>query len=86
MGDMLEVQCRACGSISHTIAGALMAGPIVRCDTCGKTDVIPLHRFDEGPLPPSPCSCGGTLRSDAPIRCDACRSTEVDLEVQGIAD
>ena len=106
MGTMLEVECRECGSISGTIDGALMAGPIARCDTCGRMAVITLRELDElvatdpalerlppplfrgevGQRPLRPCECGGTLRFDAPIRCDVCHSTAVTTRSEGIAD
>jgi hypothetical protein len=33
-----------------------------------------------------PCSCGGSFVEDAPVRCPACRSTDVAPRVDGMLD
>ena len=51
MGDLFEVVCRDCDATGHTVTQAVMRGPIVRCDTCGETEVLPViehvSRMDE---------------------------------------
>jgi len=81
--------CNSCGVTTEQIDGPLMGGFNPRCDTCGATTFVPLQMVTEdssrnGAVDHSritamagPCACGGLFAEDSPIRCPACRSTEV---------
>ena len=101
MGTLLHVRCSDCGANGEQVAGIVMRGQVVRCDTCGNTTVVPvanLRLADRRPPTESgatdhgadeiaeTCECGGRFRHDAPIRCRTCHSHHVSTLPVGSAD
>ena len=101
MGTLLHVRCSDCGADGEQVAGIVMRGQVVRCDTCGDTTAVPVanrRRADRGPQTESgttdhgadeiaeTCECGGSFRPDAPVRCRTCHSRRVSTLPVGRAD
>ena len=93
MGEMASPKCRACGhEWERELLGGTMTVVIYRCTRCAKARGVNVTMLSDAGLPDAPwdlpaakvdkllgqCECGGHFRSDAPLRCPACNSTDVD--------
>ena len=87
MGVECNAICLDCGCQFTVFYGGGFEFNLLRCDTCGEVDIVPiekaepswLSRFFKRLKGPKRCSCGGRFRRDAPIRCVACKSTNIEL-------
>jgi hypothetical protein len=97
MAQILEVDCRACGTCETQLDGPIFAGYRPRCQRCGEPRLVSLDRAlpieqdqqtrEEWVVEQAgTCRCGGRFSTSAPIRCSACRSVDVSTTVQGTAD
>ena len=87
MALMLKTTCRRCGESGYQMDGPLMSGYQPRCEECGQTRLVPWQTDRQSVTEAAgTCDCGGRFTTDAPLRCPSCRSTELDVEHEGIAD
>jgi len=96
MGLLVQTTCRLCSTVAQQIDGPLMSGYRPRCVDCGEARLVTPDRLGEDAEPSAwerqvtvlagTCSCGGWFTVDAPLRCPHCRSSEVEVEVEGTAD
>ena len=101
MAQMLNVSCKDCGTEEVQLDGPVMAGYRPRCEQCGNTRLVSwnstagnasVERLNGEAKDRAiadgagTCVCGGRFSLDAPLRCSACRSTDVITTYVGNAD
>lgn len=79
MGQTLTIKCPKCGKQYKWSSGpGFIVVETLHCDRCGKEKVRKRSdAFEPGYLE---CSCGGTFKDDAPVRCPKCKKVIEDVE------
>lgn len=87
MGHTFEAICKACETRFEVSEGSGMIAMPYHCENCGKEwwwEFGPGGPTGKEPNPPT-CECGGTFSLDAPPRCPACRSTDLERDPNGMS-
>jgi hypothetical protein len=79
MGQIVNYRCGACDSSFSWMSGSGTFTKMAHCGTCGVAHAWPLHggRRKTQVTKTQKCSCGGTVRLDAKVRCPGCKGTDV---------
>jgi hypothetical protein len=79
MGVAYDAICNSCNHRFRVFDGGTFITEQFRCSRCGRTKSVDRIKPCGEPMPlkHKKCRCGGTYTTTSPVRCPACRSTNL---------